>query len=166
VGGQVFPSTASKCLIATIALLLSAVPVASLGPAVDAELGLPAEVLAWSAKAADPAALRDAMSDHTQKTPPEFAARLKYALADGALRVMVALNSRDASIEAFVESASQVLLWYGNAPRFYALASPDDVESLFVLTSDSTVGVMLTRSRRFDVLNHKYSVRCFMRFSS
>lgn len=116
-------------LAITIAALLLAPGAFGAGRTTEASR-LPTEIEAWTLTAKDPSALRAALNDHSQKTPVEFAERLKYAQADGSLRLMVALRERDASTEAFVLSATQAVVWYGEGPRFYALATPDDVTKL------------------------------------
>ena len=71
-----------------------------------------------------------AATGHDAKVPPEFEERLRYALPDGTLRVMVATERRDAQVERFVARATTWLKWYGDAPRFLARVTPSQLEAL------------------------------------
>jgi subtilisin family serine protease len=84
----------------------------------------------WISQAADPAALADALAQHDAKIPAEFRDRLKWALPDGTLRVMVALAGRDAAAEAFVDRATTWRQWYGDASRFLARVTQEQLVAL------------------------------------
>jgi subtilisin family serine protease len=89
---------------------------------------------ASSANAADTSwltsAASSALQQHADKVPAEFNDRLKYALPDGTLRVMVATQRRDAQVEGFVAGATSKVQWYGSSPRFLALVTPAQLVTL------------------------------------
>jgi subtilisin family serine protease len=71
-----------------------------------------------------------AVGVHRAKVPAEFGERLGYALPDGTLRVMVALDRRDAATKAFVRSSTTWLAWYGGSPRFLGRVTPAQLSTL------------------------------------
>ncbi len=111
--------------VALVAMLLAA-PVAFSDAAPHAR----ADDHPWFQSAEDPTAAREALADHPDKVPPEFHERLQHALPDGTLRVMVALTDRDPATEAFAQRHSVVLDWYGDAPRYLARITPDQLAPL------------------------------------
>ena len=50
-----------------------------------------------------------ALQQHNDKVSSQFHERLRYALPDGTLRVMVALDRRDAEVEAFAAAFPDVV---------------------------------------------------------
>lgn len=72
----------------------------------------------WISQAEDPRAVADALAAHPDKIPAEFRERLRWTLPDGTLRVMVALDARNADEETFVKNNTTWVQWYGDAPRF------------------------------------------------
>lgn len=84
----------------------------------------------WISEASDPEALADALASNQQKIPAEFRERLRWTLPDGTLRVMVALAGRNSDVEAFVESATTWVQWYGDAPRFLARVTQEQLLAL------------------------------------
>jgi subtilisin family serine protease len=71
-----------------------------------------------------------AAAGHGNKIPAEFDERLKYALPDGTLRVMVAAERRDAVVESFVADSTTWVKWYGDSARFLARVTPAQLETL------------------------------------
>jgi PKD repeat protein len=84
----------------------------------------------WLGTASNPVAVLAAVEAHGDKLPPEFDERLSLALADGTLRVMVAVTDRTAATDAFAESATTTLRWYSDRPRFYGTVTPDQLRTL------------------------------------
>lgn len=110
------------CIVVLAALIggLSAQPVKSATAGVPAWLREPA---------ASPDVLRTILS-HRAKTPPEFFSRLRYALPDGTLQVMVRLARRTDAVERFVESSTSRLHWYGDGPSFYGRVDQQQLADL------------------------------------
>ena len=73
---------------------------------------------------------RQAVAEHTGKVPAAFDERLRYALPDGTLRVMVALADRDAATESLVAATTTWHRWYGDAPRFLGRVTPAQLKAL------------------------------------
>ena len=71
-----------------------------------------------------------AAAGHGNKLPAEFDERLKYALPDGTLRVIVAAERRDAVVEAFVADTTTWVKWYGDSARFLARVTPAQLAAL------------------------------------
>ncbi|HEX8208043.1 MAG TPA: S8 family serine peptidase [Solirubrobacteraceae bacterium] len=71
-----------------------------------------------------------AATGYGSKLPAEFDQRLKYALPDGTLRVIVATERRDAVVESFVADSTTWVQWYGDSPRFLARVTPTQLERL------------------------------------
>ncbi|HEX2088264.1 MAG TPA: S8 family serine peptidase [Solirubrobacteraceae bacterium] len=71
-----------------------------------------------------------AVERHDAKVPAEFHERLRYALPDGTLRVMVVTERRDAQVEGFVAGATTWVAWYGRSPRFLARVTPAQLVTL------------------------------------
>jgi serine protease AprX len=65
-----------------------------------------------------------AAAGHAAKVPAEFGERLKHALPDGTLRVMVVTERRDARVESFVAGSTAWVQWYGRSPRFLGRVTP------------------------------------------
>lgn len=80
---------------------------------------------AWLTPAAS-----SALEQHRDKVSVEFQERLRYALPDGTLRVMVATERRDARIQGFVAGATTWVKWYGTSPRFLARVTPAQLVTL------------------------------------
>ncbi|HEV2813084.1 MAG TPA: S8 family serine peptidase [Solirubrobacteraceae bacterium] len=74
---------------------------------------------AWLTPAAS-----SALQQHSGKVSSQFHERLRYALPDGTLRVMVVTERRDAQVEGFVADATTWVKWYGTSPRFLARVTP------------------------------------------
>ncbi len=70
------------------------------------------------------------MQQHDAKIPAEFGERLRYALPDGTLQVMVAAERRDAQVEQFVAGATTWVKWYGSSARFLARVTPAQLATL------------------------------------
>ncbi|MGH2806558.1 MAG: S8 family peptidase [Actinomycetota bacterium] len=99
--GSAFAGLLTLCLVASLLVV---------GPAsADRRLHR------WLAASDELVAAVDANPD---KIPVEFEERLDYELADGTMRVLVALSERDAAIEDFVGTNTVWVQWYGDAPRF------------------------------------------------
>jgi subtilisin family serine protease len=90
----------------------------------------PASVDAWRQAAAGPSALSLALAAHSGKLGPEFRARLRYAHADGTLRVMVTARGRNAATESFVKRATTWSQWYRQMPGLYAAVTPAQLATL------------------------------------
>ena len=80
-------------------------------------------------------AFESAAAGHGNKVPAEFSERLRYALPDGTLRVIVATERRDAIVESFVADKTTWVQWYGDSPRFLARVTPAQLGAL--LNSDA-----------------------------
>ena len=93
-------------------------------------LTLLALILAPAASAATRADWTGAVAGHAEKIPAEFEERLRFALPDGTLRVIVALERRDAEVEAFAARSTTWLRWYSDAPRFLATVTPAQLAQL------------------------------------
>jgi subtilisin family serine protease len=78
---------------------------------------------------------QSAAAAHESKVPTEFNERLRYALPDGTLRVMVVTERRDAQVESFVAGATTWVKWYSASPRFLARVTPAQLARL--LDSDA-----------------------------
>jgi len=112
-------------VVLVVALLSMLVPPAPAGAApVDRRIER------WALGAEAPAEVLAAVSEHSEKLPIEFAERLEHSLADGTLQVMVALATRDASIEAAMQRSTTWLEWYGDGPRFLGRVTPDQFGDL------------------------------------
>src|SRR5687767_13013040 len=94
------------------AAVLSALVLAALLPVAAASGAEPRMSHPWIADAADPDALVSALAENADKIPSEFRERLRWTMSDGTLRVMVALELRNADVEAFVDSATTWVHWY------------------------------------------------------
>lgn len=105
------------------ALLLPFTPAQAASPLADA-------LHPWVAAAEDSTRLADVLTLNANKVPVEFFDRLRFGYEDGSLRVMVALAHRDAAIEADMSVATTALAWYGDSPRFFGVATRDQVASL------------------------------------
>jgi thermitase len=112
-----------------LALVAASLSLGLVAPVAVATPGLPAE-LSWFGDATDPDRARRAIVAHSHKMPDELAERMRYVDDNGRLRVMVALNHRDAGVEAFVEGNTTMLHWYGDGPRFYGLVTQDQFVAL------------------------------------
>ena len=112
------------------AAVLSALVIGGLLPAAMAS-GAEAPIShPWIADASDPAAVANALSEHSEKIPVEFEERLRWTLPDGTLRVMVALSGRNAETESFVDDATTWVQWYGQSPRFLGRVTQDQLVTL------------------------------------
>ncbi|MDQ1446880.1 MAG: hypothetical protein QOI20_3344, partial [Acidimicrobiaceae bacterium] len=89
-----------------------------------------AAVDAWRQAATSPSALSHALAAHHTKLGPDFRARLRYAHADGTLRVMVTTRARTAATERLARSSTTWLQWYGKLPAFYAAVTPSQLVAL------------------------------------
>ena len=74
--------------------------------------------------------LADELAAHPDKIPAEFRERLRWVMPDGTLRVMVALQIRDADAETFIANTTTWKHWYGDAPRFLARVTPAQLTKL------------------------------------
>lgn len=90
----------------------------------------PDDLHPWIAVAEDPARLADALTLNAHKVPVEFFERLRFGYEDGSIRVMVALSHRDAATESDMAETTTALAWYGESPRFFGVATRDQVTSL------------------------------------
>ena len=106
------------------AALACAAALASAAPAAQASSD------GWLSSGTDPAAVVAALETHRDKVPVEFEERLRYALPDGTLRVMLVAADRDAPTEAFVASATTWLQWFGEDRIAYARVTPDQLVRL------------------------------------
>lgn len=84
---------------------------------------------AWLTEGTDPVRLHNAIQDGADKLPEEFTSRLRHA-QDGLLRVIVAVDRRDARVEDFVAGQTTWVKWYFDNPRFYAAVTQDQLAAL------------------------------------
>jgi subtilisin family serine protease len=89
-----------------------------------------ASVDSWRNAAAGSSALSRVLTAHAGKLGPEFRARLRYAHADGTLRVMVTTTTRSAAVQRFVKRSTTWSQWYGKLPGFYAAVTPAQLATL------------------------------------
>jgi hypothetical protein len=89
-----------------------------------------AAVDAWRQAATSPSALSHALVAHRGKLGPDFRARLRYAHADGTLRVMVTTRARTAATERLARASTTWVQWYGRLPAFYAAVTPRQLVAL------------------------------------
>jgi len=83
------------------------------------------------AQAAPKQAFLSATKGHSAKVPDAFGQRLRYALPDGTLRVMVATGRRTTALERVVRANTTWREWYSaSAPRFLARVSPSQLSTL------------------------------------
>jgi subtilisin family serine protease len=76
-------------------------------------------------------AFLSATKGHSAKVPSAFGQRLRYALPDGTLRVMVATGRRTATLERLVRANTTWSKWYSaSAPRFLARVTPRQLTTL------------------------------------
>ncbi|HET7482972.1 MAG TPA: S8 family serine peptidase, partial [Actinomycetota bacterium] len=115
---------------ATTLVALLALVASLFAPVAAARANVPIPTTGWIGDADRPAVVMTAIDAHRDKIPVEFFDRLKYALPDGTLRVMVALDHRDAAVESFVRQNTVWAQWYGNAPRFLGRVTQDQMVAL------------------------------------
>ena len=115
--------------IAAVVAVLVVSSLMAIAPA-SAETEAPRMSHPWISAAENPDAVADALAVHRDKIPAEFRDRLRWTLPDGTLRVMVALQGRDSTVEAFVEDATTWAQWYGDAPRFLARVTQEQLVRL------------------------------------
>jgi serine protease AprX len=108
-----------RVALAGAAALTFAVPAAQAGTSTG-----------WLSSGSDPAAVVAALEAHRDKVPAEFNERLKYALPDGTLRVMLVAERRDAATEALAASATTWLKWFSDSRTAYARVTPDHLVTL------------------------------------
>lgn len=104
-----------KPLLATSLLLIAALTASPMASVQASQTAARGSGVSQEDKATT---LATSIARHPEKIPAEFQDRLKYALPDGTIQVMVALNKRDVRIERFVKANTTWLKWYGNSPRF------------------------------------------------
>jgi subtilisin family serine protease len=119
------PSSSRR--VPAFAVLLTLCLVASLLVVGPASGRVTPELHPWASGTPD---LVTAVTQNPDKIPVEFNERLDHQMADGTIRVMVALTQRDAAIESFVGDNTTWVQWYGDAPRFLARVTQAQMATL------------------------------------